>query len=97
MSLNPLPLPPPSLSLFLSLSATRNYQNAFNDIRDLFNPLSSINPINKLLIIITDNSGYNFDNAQFNNAPPNVFMSLIYTRVGECTMITCTFINSEYM
>ena len=88
-----LSLPP---SLFLS--AARNYQNAFNEIKKLFNPLRRINPILKFLIIITDDPEYNFDGAKFDNTesiaglPPNFFGALVYSTRGECAIITGTFI-----
>lgn len=75
------------LSLSLIFSAMRNYQRAFNETNALFNSIR-FNFELKFLIIITDDSGYNFDGAKFNNIPqnppipPNVFRSLVYSR-GE--------------
>ena len=59
----------------------------------MYSSLRPVHPLFKLLIIITDDPGYNFDGAMFDNIesvaglPPNIFVSLIYSTRGECIMI----------
>ena len=58
------------------LLASRDYQRAFNNIRDLFNSVTGT----ERLIMITDDDAYDFDGASFNNIAAAGFFTIIYAR-----------------
>ena len=79
------------LFIFILL-ATRDYQGAFNNIRDLFN---SVTVTKEQLIIITDDSAYDFDGATFNNVAAPVFFTAIYFNQSKYDILY-PVLNSTY-